>query len=63
VIRVARDRHRRISALAEELDIPVAIHLGENFGAPYRDDPEYGAHWAALFWKRGWFVIPRRGCT
>ena len=44
VIRVARDRHRRISALAEELDIPVAIQLGENFGAPYRDDPEYGAH-------------------
>lgn len=30
--------------LAEELDIPVAIHLGEGYpGAPYLDDPEYRA--------------------
>lgn len=31
-------------SLAEELDIPVAIHLGEGYpGAPYLDDPEYRA--------------------
>ena len=32
-------------ALAEELDIPVAIHMGEGYpGAPYLDDPKYRAH-------------------
>ena len=31
-------------ALAEELDIPVGIHLGEGYpGAPYLDDPDYRA--------------------
>jgi predicted TIM-barrel fold metal-dependent hydrolase len=31
--------------LAEELDIPVAIHMGEGYpGAPYLDDPKYRAH-------------------
>lgn len=31
-------------ALAEELDIPVGIHLGEGYpGAPYLDDPKYRA--------------------
>jgi hypothetical protein len=59
VIRVARDRHRRISALAEELDIPVAIHLGENFGAPYRDDPEYGAHLGSPFLEEGLVRHPK----
>jgi len=30
--------------LAEEFDIPVAIHMGEGYpGAPYLDDPEYRA--------------------
>jgi hypothetical protein len=37
-------------ALAEELDIPVAIHLGEGYpGAPYLDDPEYRAHLGSPF--------------
>jgi predicted TIM-barrel fold metal-dependent hydrolase len=31
-------------ALAEKLDIPVAIHMGEGYpGAPYLDDPQYRA--------------------
>ena len=31
-------------ALAEKLEIPVAIHMGEGYpGAPYRDDPLYRA--------------------
>jgi predicted TIM-barrel fold metal-dependent hydrolase len=31
-------------ALAEALDVPVAIHLGEGYpGAPYLDDPKYRA--------------------
>ena len=37
-------------ALAEELDIPVAIHLGEGYpGAPYREDPEYRARLGSPF--------------
>jgi len=37
-------------ALAEELDIPVAIHLGESYpGAPYLDDPAYRARLGSPF--------------
>lgn len=36
------ERREPYWALAEELDIPVAIHLGEGYpGAPYLDDPDY----------------------
>jgi hypothetical protein len=37
-------------ALAEELDVPVAIHLGEGYpGAPYLDDPAYRARFGSPF--------------
>jgi predicted TIM-barrel fold metal-dependent hydrolase len=37
-------------ALAEELDIPVAIHLGEGYpGAPYLEDPSYRARLGSPF--------------
>lgn len=37
-------------ALAEELDIPVAIHMGEGYpGAPYRNDPKYRARLGSPF--------------
>ena len=37
-------------ALAEKLDIPVAIHMGEGYpGAPYLDDPQYRARLGSPF--------------
>ena len=44
-------------ALAEKLDIPVAIHMGEGYpGAPYRDDPQYRARLGSPFLLEGVLV-------
>jgi predicted TIM-barrel fold metal-dependent hydrolase len=37
-------------ALAEELDVPVAVHMGEGYpGAPYLNDPKYRAQLGSPF--------------